>query len=38
VGREKRRNVERLKEELRQAWEVGGVARNALRAFLEKYV
>jgi len=37
VGREKRRNAQRLKGELAEAWGEDGVARAALRAFLERY-
>jgi len=37
VGKEKRRNVQRLKEEFSKAWDEDGVARVALRTFLEKH-
>ena len=37
MGKEKRRNAQRLKEELGKAWDEDGVARVALRTFLEKH-
>jgi len=37
VGKEKRRNAQRLKGEFAKAWREDGTARAALRAFLEKY-
>ena len=37
VGKEKRRNVQRLKEEFAKAWDEDGEARVALRTFLEKH-
>jgi len=38
VGKEKRRNAQRLKDELAEAWGEEGVARAGLRRFLGKYL